>query len=129
MPARLRHFAICVSDIEAAAKFYQEVFGLERVGQETLSIGSGIYLSDGVVNLALLSGTVGTAADKPAGANHFGFIVDDVEATQRAIEAHGGRFFFSLGDLSKKNAELKFKDPEGVVFDISKHGWLGNHEN
>ena len=65
MPARLRHFAICVSDIEAAAKFYQEVFGLERVGQETLSIGSGIYLSDGVVNLALLSGTVGTAVPAP----------------------------------------------------------------
>ena len=60
--ARLRHFAICVRDLEKSARFYEEVFGLERVGEETLELGSGVYLSDGVVNLALLklSGVYGT---------------------------------------------------------------------
>lgn len=60
MTARLRHFAICVSDLEASANFYQKAFGLKRVGEETLEAGSGIYLSDGVVNLALLKGSPGS---------------------------------------------------------------------
>ena len=31
---RLRHFALVVSDLEKAAKFYESVFELKRVGQE-----------------------------------------------------------------------------------------------
>ena len=123
--ARLRHFAICVSDLEAAARFYQTVFGLERVGEEILDIGSGIYLSDGVVNLALLKGTPGASSSDFVGAHHFGFIVDDTEAMRKAIEENGGSFFFTLGDPAKQNFELKFKDPDGIIFDISGKGWLG----
>ena len=78
-------------------------------------------MSDGVVNLALLklknSDFVGT--------HHFGFIVDDTDAMRQRIEAKGGRFFLSLGDPSKHNFELKFKDPDGIIFDISTKGWLG----
>ena len=49
--ARLRHLAVVVKDLERAAGFYQSVFGLEQVGREDLDIGSGIYLSDGTINL------------------------------------------------------------------------------
>ena len=38
-----------------SAKFYAEVFDLEQVGREDLDIGSAIYMSDGVINLALLN--------------------------------------------------------------------------
>ena len=45
---------------------------------------------------------------------------------QRKIEAAGGTFFFDLGDdQEKENFERKFKDPDGVIFDISKKGWQG----
>ena len=129
--ARLRHFALCVSDLEASAKFYEEVFGLQRVGEETLELGSGVYLSDGVVNLALLKlkgnyGGEGADNSTFVGAHHFGFIVDDVEAMRARIEAAGGKFFFTLGDPEKHNFESKFKDPDGIIFDISKKGWLGS---
>lgn len=129
--AKLRHFAICVGDIDAAAAFYEKVFGMKRVGREDLAMGSGVYLSDGVVNLALLSykpgaSAAGTTGEPPLGAHHFGFIVDDLEASQRDIEAAGGKFFFKLGaDEARPNFELKFKDPEGIIFDISQKGWLG----
>ena len=53
--ARLRHFAVCVGDLERSAKFYAEVFDLEQVAREDLDIGSAIYMSDGVINLALLN--------------------------------------------------------------------------
>jgi lactoylglutathione lyase len=129
--ARLRHFAVCVRDLEKSAKFYHDVFDLKEVGRETIEIGSAIYMSDGVINLALLNFAGSKGNDikgdptKAVGANHFGFQVDDLAETQKKIEASGGTFFFDLGDDRLGNFERKFKDPDGVVFDISKNGWLG----
>ena len=128
--ARLRHFAIVVRDLEKSAKFYESVFDLKRVGQETLDFAAAIYLSDGVVNLALLNyfGKRGSGIEDAknfVGAHHFGFQVDDLAETEKRIEANGGKFFFDLGDERHGNFERKFKDPDGVIFDISKHGWQG----
>lgn len=129
--ARLRHIAIVVGDLEKAARFYEGVFELKRVGQETLDFAAAIYLSDGVVNLALLNyfGTRGSGLDDAknfVGAHHFGFQVDDIAEAQSRIEAAGGTFFFDLGDdPEKENFERKFKDPDGIIFDISRKGWLG----
>lgn len=129
--AKLRHIAVVVKDLEKAARFYEQAFGLKRVGEEHLEMGSGIYLSDGVVNLALLKykGEAGSGLKDAAGfvgAHHFGFQVDDLEAARRQVEAAGGKFFFTLGKAKDEaNFEMKFKDPDGVIFDISEKGWLG----
>ena len=131
--ARLRHFAVCVKDLDNAAKFYEKVFELKRIAREDLEIGSAIYMSDGVINLALLNfsaGAGGKASDLKnsvgfVGAHHFGIQVDDLAETQRRIEENGGKFFFDLGDERHGNFERKFKDPDGVIFDISEHGWQG----
>ena len=129
--ARLRHFAVVVRDLEKAAQFYEKVFDLKRVGRDDLEFGSGIYLSDGVINLALLKykGKEGSGLDNAStfvGAHHFGFQVDDLSDAQRRIEAAGGKFFFDLGkDAEKENFERKFKDPDGIIFDISQKGWTG----
>ena len=128
--ARLRHFAVCVKDLEKAATFYETVFELKRAGREDLDIGSAIYLTDGVINLALLNFSTGAGAKASdmadprgfVGAHHFGFQV--AEAQQR-IERAGGKFFFDLGDERHGNFERKFKDPDGVIFDISQRGWVG----
>jgi predicted enzyme related to lactoylglutathione lyase len=131
--ARLRHFAIVVRDLEKAAAFYERVFDLKRVGQEELDFAAGIYLTDGVINLALLKykgerGSGLSDAKNFVGSHHFGFQVDDLAETQKKIEAAGGKFFFDLGDdAEKENFERKFKDPDGIIFDISKKGWIGTH--
>ena len=131
MAARLRHFAIVVKDLQKAARFYESVFELKRVGEETLEFAAAVYLSDGVINLALLNykGERGSGlanAKDFVGAHHFGFQVDDLAETQKRIEAFGGKFFFDLGnDAEKENFERKFKDPDGIIFDISKKGWQG----
>jgi catechol 2,3-dioxygenase-like lactoylglutathione lyase family enzyme len=131
MAARLRHFAVVVKDLQKSAQFYEGVFGLKRVGEETLDFASAVYLSDGVINLALLNynserGSGLVNAKDFVGAHHFGFQVDDLAATQQRIEAAGGKFFFDLGnDAEKENFERKFKDPDGIIFDISKKGWQG----
>jgi catechol 2,3-dioxygenase-like lactoylglutathione lyase family enzyme len=129
--AKLRHFAIVVRDLEKSAKFYEGVFDLKRVGQETLEFAAAIYLSDGTINLALLNyfGKRGSGLDDAknfVGAHHFGFQVDDIAKAQQRIEEAGGTYFFDLGkDQEKENFERKFKDPDGIIFDISKKGWLG----
>lgn len=120
--AKLRHIALSVKDLEAASRFYQEVFGLEKVGEETLEAGSGVYLTDGVVNLALLK----LKSTEFVGTHHFGFIVDDTDEMGKRIKDAGGQFFFSMGQQGRSNAELKYKDPQGIVFDISRTGWDGN---
>jgi catechol 2,3-dioxygenase-like lactoylglutathione lyase family enzyme len=129
--ARLRHFALMVRDLEKSAHFYESVFDLKRVGQETLDFAAAIYLSDGTINLALLNyfGKRGSGLDDAknfVGAHHFGFQVDDIATVQQRIEEAGGTFFFDLGnDQEKENFERKFKDPDGIIFDISKKGGLG----
>lgn len=129
--ALLRHFAICVGDLDKSACFYADVFGMKRHGREDLSIGSAIYMGDGTINLALLNFTgteghdFGDNAKGQIGANHFGFQVESMKETQARIEQNGGRFFFDLGEERKGNFERKFKDPEGIIFDISENGWVG----
>ena len=131
MAARLRHFAVVVKDLQKAARFYESVFDLRRVGEETLDFASAVYLTDGVINLALLNykgerrSGLKNAKDFVV-AHHCGFQVDDLAETQKRIEAMGGQFFFD-NDAEKENFERKFKDPDAVIFDISKKGWQGTN--
>ena len=53
--ARLRHIAVCVKDLDKAAAFYEQVFEFKKIAREDLEIGSAIYMSDGVINMALLN--------------------------------------------------------------------------
>jgi predicted enzyme related to lactoylglutathione lyase len=129
--ARLRHIAIVVSDKERAAQFYEKVFDMKRVGEEDAGGGSAIYMSDGVINLALLNyksdAMAGIEDSKNfVGTHHFGFQVDDLGETQEKIEENGGVFHFDLGeDEEEVNFEKKFRDPDGIIFDVSKSGWIG----
>jgi len=126
--AKLRHIAMQVPDLEKAAAFYETVFELDRVAQAETPIGDNVMLSDGVMNLTLLylpEGSVG-AINTPdwAGLHHFGFVVDNKDDTIKRIEGMGGEFFMQIpDDFPGVDAETKYKDPNGVVFDIADHDW------
>jgi catechol 2,3-dioxygenase-like lactoylglutathione lyase family enzyme len=125
--AKLRHIAIQVPDLEKAAAFYEGVFGLQRLKKVEAPIGNAISLTDGVMNLTLLQFPAGTNGGKGgpdwAGLHHFGFIVDSEDATEAEIKKHGGEFFMKLPQYPGVDAEKKFKDPNGIVFDVTEHGW------
>src|ERR1700722_4717638 len=57
------------------------------------------------------------------GIHHFGFQCDDMPAQQKKVEQAGGEFFFDLGEPEDEGFEGKFKDPNGIVFDINWKGW------
>ena len=127
--AKLRHIAITVPDPEKAAEFYIKAFGLKRVGETDWAGARGVYLSDGVVNLALLhyktKEHAGRRGREFVGVHHFGFIVEDVAATRKAIEAAGGKHW--MGEPAEGGGfyEVKYHDPDGVAFDITANGWTG----
>jgi predicted enzyme related to lactoylglutathione lyase len=126
MAARIRHIALCVKDIKATADFYEKAFGLKRTEIKEGKTAWNCYMSDGEVNLALLQykGEEGSGVPKGwVGIHHFGFQCDDLPAQQKKVEAAGGQFFFDLGDPEDEGFERKFKDPNGIVFDINWKGW------
>jgi predicted enzyme related to lactoylglutathione lyase len=125
--AKLRHIAMQVPDLERAARFYESCFDLKRVHQAESPIGNAIMLSDGVMNLTLLTFPDGKGGMKHgpdwAGLHHFGFVVDDVDEARKKIETAGGAYFMTLPAYPGVDAETKCKDVNGVVFDIAAHNW------
>ena len=121
---KIKHIAIFTPDPEATAKFYQDVFDLEVAGPA----GSGFYLTDGHINLAILQSREDEKGNPtPVGIDHFGFKVDDVEETQKKLDAvgsaelpshappGGGAFYY----------ELKYQGPDNQTVDVSGNGWVG----
>ena len=126
--ARIRHIALVVKDLEQTASFYQKALGLSRSEISEGPTARRIYMSDGEVNLALLQykSEVGSGLKDPqgfVGIHHFGFQVDNLQEGQAAIENAGGEFFFDLGEEGEEGFERKFKDPNGIIFDINDTGW------
>ena len=124
--AKLRHIAISVPDPETSAKFFEEAFGMWRAGNAQ----RGVYMTDGVVNVALLN-----FKDEPvpggfpkgyAGIIHFGMWVDNVEADGAKIKAAGGAYLTGRKETGPNvYYEVKYKSPDNIVFDITESGWKG----
>lgn len=137
--AKLRHVAMSVptDDVEKTVEFYTEVFGMRRVHQSPLAV----ILSDDVVSLAIISDKISLNRGHH-GLHHIGFIVDDIGEARKRISSTGiaeaiddnltagvteeiGGVRPSTGD---GDIEHKFKDPNGVTFDIANdeyatRGW------
>ena len=127
---RLRHIAMSVPDPEKAAKFYQEAFGMEFVARTDSPIAKGVFVTDGVINLALLnfkSDEMAQGFKKDyVGLHHIGFWVDDAKEACAAVEKAGAKYL--MGEVANADDsfyEIKYNDPNGVVVDLSHHGWGG----
>ena len=138
--AKLRHIALSVPDPEKAADFYCEAFDMERVGKTDSPLAKGCYVSDGVITVALLkyktdewAGYVKGEDERGKdwqGLHHIGFWVDDIDETEKKIEAAGGKYFQGRPDPDMKDSttfyEMKFRDPHGVIVDCTHLGWGGS---
>jgi methylmalonyl-CoA/ethylmalonyl-CoA epimerase len=125
--AKLRHIALAVPDPEAAAQFFEQAFGMRRAGKAM----RGVYMTDGVMNVALLKfgdEPIAGHEDKKnvVGVIHFGMWVDNLEQDQAKIEKAGGRYLTGRKEKDPNVLyEVKYKTPEGIVFDITESGWYG----
>jgi lactoylglutathione lyase len=116
--SRIRHIAIIVPDAEEAAKFYEKALGLKRAG----TARRGVYMSDGVINIALLTKE---RDDEPLGLYHFGMWVDDLDAAEKQVVDAGGTYLAGRPTSPNSFYEAKYKDPIGIVFDLTHKGWAG----
>lgn len=115
--AKLRHIAIITTNPSELAKFYVEVFEMEILHHS--KGGSGVYLTDGTINLALL---LNKAEGKPSGINHFGFHIEDAD------EITGRLADWNIGPpvqrpKNRPYAETRTTDPDGNNIDLSVHGF------
>src|SRR5580658_8926746 len=98
--AKLRHIAIIVPDPEEAAKFFEQAFDMKRAG----TARRGIYMSDGTINVALLK--------------------KETDAEKKGADA-GGTDLAGRPTSASSFYEAKYKDPLGIVFDLTHTGWAG----
>jgi len=117
--AKIRHIAIRAADTAKLAEFYQKAFGLKEVGRGNITDGNpAIYLSDGYINVAVLS----VRNDQREGIEHFGFEVESVDkVAQSAVEAGARKPEESPRD--GRFAEFFVHDLVGTRVDLSEHGW------
>ena len=139
MVGKLRHIAISVPNKHEATRFYQNSFGMKLIRENKTLMASVAYLSDGLMSLALIEYKSDTAAGKATspknegkefvGLHHLGFWVDDIEGTKEALEQNGGQYM--MGEVSGNTDddhgyyEIKYRDPNNVIVDITHSGWTG----
>ena len=123
--AKLRHIALIVPDPEKAAKFFEEAFDMKVAGKAR----RGLYVSDGTINVALLKQT----PSEKVGLYHFGMWVDDLDQAEKKVVDAGGKYLAGRPEPATPGApanahsyyEAKYKDPLGIVFDLTHTGWVG----
>ncbi len=130
--AKLRHIAFSVPDPWATAEFYMQAFGMTKVGETDSPLARGVYLTDGTINLAILNYKNDEMAGKVGkdfvGIHHLGFWVDDIEASKKQAANAGASYW--MGEVPSEEEgnnfyEVKYRDPDGIVFDLSANGWGG----
>jgi len=114
--AKLRHIALIVPDPEKAAKFFEDAFEMKIAGKAR----RGLYVSDGVMNVALLK----QEGDEKIGIYHFGMWVDDLDEAEKKVVNAGGSYLAGRPTSPQSYYEAKYKDPLGIVFDLTHTGWV-----
>ena len=113
-PAKLVHIAVRSANPRALADFYKGAFGL----REVLSNRKAVDLWDGYLFLAINPPT----ANGPMGLNHFGFLVDDVDALRPRLE-RAGASKVEARPAGRSFTDWRVHDPEGNPIDLSSRGY------
>jgi len=112
---KFRHVTLAVKDIEASAKFYQEIVGLAVIRQ--FSAGPGreiIFLGSGDTQLELISGADHGGAEPGSGVS-MGFAADSLDEMIATLRDQG---YETDGQIVSPQPGVTFffaKDPDGYT--------------
>jgi catechol 2,3-dioxygenase-like lactoylglutathione lyase family enzyme len=136
--ARIKHIALVTDNPVETAEFYKRHFGLTELYRRPTDTGEkGVWLSDGYIYFAILKYGTGDApklgpeqSSDLRGIHHIGFQVDDIEATERQLQAAGvppvpmeQREPRPPGQGEMVGVNLKYLGPDAVHFDVRQRGW------
>ena len=139
---KFSHVGVSVTDIERSIAFYHDLFGMELLvdvfpfgGEDFETIMnnpgvSGRMCMLGQDNLQLeLFEFVGSRAKDPEhpvsdrGYSHFGFEVDDIDATYEALKSAGVRIHSPvITFMDGAMRAIYCRDPDGNVFEVMEPG-------
>jgi catechol 2,3-dioxygenase-like lactoylglutathione lyase family enzyme len=134
---KIKHIAIASDHPGRAAAFYKEAFGWKEISRHGIDPdnsveaprSSGVFMTDGAINIAILKfrwDQLGKGLDY-TGLHHFGVVVDDTKAWMEKLEGMGLLCIDGKnGTPPGRHAEIKFRGPDTVVFDITSSPWAGS---
>jgi catechol 2,3-dioxygenase-like lactoylglutathione lyase family enzyme len=135
---KIKHIALSTQDPDATARFYVDVFGMKQIGRVDSPAARGYYLSDGDLNLAILSFKTDAAAGVErgkdwSGIHHIGFQVESLEDITERLAAAGSARRDDVNQAlgldpahpRHTNVEVKYAGPDNVMVDVSETGWVG----
>lgn len=132
--ARIRHIAIASNEPGKAAAFFKAAFGLREVRSNgidaagTAAPGAAVGLTDGELNITFIKFAVDQTGVGLGyqGLHHFGVQVDNMDQHTGLLEGLGAPCIAGRDAIPPgAHLEIKFRGPDGVVFDISDRPWPG----
>lgn len=116
--ARIVHLSVRVSDAEAAAAFYQGVFGFRELRRLNVKNLSAIHLTDGRLYLAIVQYHSDETAESRVGRDpcihHFGVEVDDMNVMAARAKAGGCKQV-----SPPEEVPVKVLTPDGVLVEFA----------
>jgi catechol 2,3-dioxygenase-like lactoylglutathione lyase family enzyme len=136
--AKIRHIALASAHPGKAAEFFKQAFGFKELGRfgldparpEEAPRPSGVFLTDGTINFAILKAGKANLAGMSEdflGIHHFGIVIDDMDSYTKKLESMGVPCVGSYDAIRPgAHKEIKFRGPDGVIFDITDQLWPGS---
>ena len=115
---RIEHVNLTVSDIERSAAFFAQLLGWhERWRGAAMNGGETIHVGEQLTYLALYTDRRDHAGQKKGRPlNHVGLLVDDLDAAERTVIAHG---LAPWGhDDYEPGRRFYFFDWDGIEFEV-----------
>ena len=112
--AKIRHIAIVSDQYALQGKFYEAVFGMKTAAKARPE--RAVTVSDGYLGLNINPRKAG----RPAGLDHFGLEVEDVERVYARMQKQYPAIQVLKRPSTRPFAGISTHDPAGNVFDLSQ---------
>jgi catechol 2,3-dioxygenase-like lactoylglutathione lyase family enzyme len=110
----INHVSISAPDLEESTRFYEDVFGMERIPTPTFE-SPVQWLRVGELQLHLFLDDEGAPAR-----HHLGLTVDDFDAAYEAVKSRTSAMFgFQLVELPSGQVQLYFRDPGDNLIELN----------
>jgi catechol 2,3-dioxygenase-like lactoylglutathione lyase family enzyme len=137
MKFKYHHMNLCTEDVSRLSKFYQSIFGLNRIQDEEHGLASAEtanrydgqveFLGDGQVEFHITKKDHNTAFRmnmpiNPIQNGHFCFRTDDIEGFKKKLEDQGIPYA-DYGKWALKGwYQIFFHDPDGNIIEVHQIG-------
>jgi catechol 2,3-dioxygenase-like lactoylglutathione lyase family enzyme len=111
----INHVSISAADLEESTRFYEEVFGMERIASPVFATPVQ-WLRVGDLQLHLFLDEAGNAPSR----HHLGLTIDNFEAAYEAVVGlTSDDWGAELVELPSGQVQLYFRDPAGNLIELN----------